>query len=208
MKNLRWLHIQDLCAGRSSPGSSSPAAVLACLFPGRTAARLFRPVIAAAFVLLAAGLSLRGAPVANADIAKLLDAGISEQVILQTIAVSQPSFDLSPDALIALKNKGATPAILSAMLSTAEGASATTAPAPSQPADATAPSADVPAAQPVQPAPTVVVTQPAQNTPAVVTIVAPPSAEPGQVSLAYFQNRKLGADPALRLVLAADRRRA
>jgi hypothetical protein len=120
----------------------------------------------------------------NADIAKLLDAGVSEQVILQTIAVSQPNFDLSPDALIALKNKGATPAVLSAMLSTAEGASATT---PS--ADATAPSADVPAAQPVQPAPTVVVTQPVQNTPAVVTIVAPPSVEPGQVSFAYFQNQ-------------------
>lgn len=62
------------------------------------------------------------APIKNADIAKLLAAGMPEEVVLEAIANGQPRFDTSADALIALKAKGATPAILKAMLKPSEAA--------------------------------------------------------------------------------------
>ncbi len=54
--------------------------------------------------------------ITNADIIKLLDAGMSEQVILQAIATGTAKFSTSADALIKLKNKGASPAILQAVM--------------------------------------------------------------------------------------------
>jgi hypothetical protein len=64
------------------------------------------------------------APMRNADVVKLLEAGMPEQVVLQAIASSQSKFDTSTDALIALKAKGATPNILTAMMRPAGAAAA------------------------------------------------------------------------------------
>ena len=62
------------------------------------------------------GIALAG-PVTNNDIIKLLEAGMQEDVILQVIAAGEPRFDSSATALVRLKEKGATPAILKAVLS-------------------------------------------------------------------------------------------
>jgi len=71
-------------------------------------------------VTLLAGSFLAGAataaPITNADIVKLLDAGMPEEVVLQAIDNGQAKFDTSANALISLKSKGATPAVLKAML--------------------------------------------------------------------------------------------
>ncbi len=81
--------------------------------------------------LLALGLlsasAAWAAPVTNADIVQLLDAQMPESVILQAIATGTPKFDTSAKALIALKNKGASPAVLNAVLNPK---SLTAAPAP------------------------------------------------------------------------------
>lgn len=66
------------------------------------------------------GLSLANAQaniLTNADIANLLDAGMGEDVILQSIATSTGKFDTSPNALIKLKKKGASSAVLQALMS-------------------------------------------------------------------------------------------
>lgn len=55
--------------------------------------------------------------VTNKDITSLLEAGMGEDVVLQAIASGEPKFDTSSGALIKLKQKGATPAILKAMMS-------------------------------------------------------------------------------------------
>jgi hypothetical protein len=76
------------------------------------------------------------APVTNADLIKLLEAGMPEEVVLQAIASGEPKFNTSSDALVLLKKKGATPAILKAVLAAPSGAAgqpkkvATAAPAP------------------------------------------------------------------------------
>lgn len=62
------------------------------------------------------------APITNADVIKLLEAGMPEEVVLQAIATGEPKFNTSSDALVQLKKKGATPAILKAMLSAPTGA--------------------------------------------------------------------------------------
>jgi hypothetical protein len=129
----------------------SRLAVVACNFvAGSTSTRILQRTLACVALLFAAGLRVQAAPVTNADVARLLAAGVSEQVIVQTIQVGQPVFDLSPDALIALKNQGATQAILSAMLATA---------------------------------------QPAASAPTDYDLNEPPSVEPSQVSLNYFQGQ-------------------
>lgn len=56
------------------------------------------------------------ATMSNNDVIKLIDAGMPEEVILKSINTSDTKFDTSPDALIKLKSKGATPAVLSAMM--------------------------------------------------------------------------------------------
>lgn len=66
--------------------------------------------------LLGLILSAQAATLTNADLIKLLDAGMPESVILQSIAGSTAKFDTSADSLIKLKQKGASPAILQAVL--------------------------------------------------------------------------------------------
>jgi hypothetical protein len=80
------------------------------------------------------------APQANAEVLKLLHAGMSESVILDKIHASAAKFDTSADALITLKQAGATEAELKAILAQPN------APA-SQPPAAT-PSAAPPATEP------------------------------------------------------------
>ena len=69
---------------------------------------------------------------ANAEVLKLLRAGMSESVVLNKIRATTDKFDTSADALVALKQAGANDAELSAVL--AQGAS----PAAQQPAAAPA----------------------------------------------------------------------
>ncbi|MEW7847782.1 hypothetical protein AB2N08_03690 [Massilia aurea] len=56
------------------------------------------------------------ASMSNADVLKLLAAGMPEEVVLEAIENSTGRFDTSANALIALKAKGATPNVLKAML--------------------------------------------------------------------------------------------
>lgn len=52
----------------------------------------------------------------NADVIKMVKAGLPETTIITAIQQSQVNFDTSPDALVELKNQGVSPAILDAML--------------------------------------------------------------------------------------------
>ncbi|HEY0061237.1 MAG TPA: hypothetical protein VGC21_03885 [Telluria sp.] len=74
------------------------------------------PLVTALLASVLVASAAMAAPVRNADVIKLLEAGMPEEVVLAAIANGQPKFDTSADALIKLKAKGATPAILSAML--------------------------------------------------------------------------------------------
>ena len=193
MTKLPWLYVSDLPAGNAHFGFLCVAASVTGLLKTSFGGRFLCPIIAGAVVFFGAGLRLQGASVMNADIARLLEAGMSEQVILQAIAVGQPDFDLSPDALIVLKNKGATPAIFSAMLATAQPAAGPASPAAAPalplaplPTDVMAtfvevPSVSAPAATPPAPA--------MPPAPAGDEVATPPAVEPDQVSFAYFQGQ-------------------
>lgn len=78
--------------------------------------------------LLGANAIASAATITNADVIKLLEAQMPESVILQSIATSTTKFDTSATALIALKNKGASPAVLNAVISP-KSLTAATAPA-------------------------------------------------------------------------------
>lgn len=53
----------------------------------------------------------------NADVLKMVQAGLSEAVVVETIKnASSTAFDVSPDALVALKNAGVGDAILTQMV--------------------------------------------------------------------------------------------
>ena len=74
--------------------------------------RLLAAVLSTAFFTQAAF----AAPIGNADVIKLLGAGMPEEVVLQAIEAGTGKFDTSANALITLKAKGATPNILKAIL--------------------------------------------------------------------------------------------
>lgn len=74
--------------------------------------RLLAAVLSTAFFAQAAF----AAQIGNADVIKLLAAGMPEEVVLQAIETGNGKFDTSANALIALKAKGATPNILKAIL--------------------------------------------------------------------------------------------
>lgn len=92
--------------------------------------------------MLGASMAASAATMTNADVVKLLEAQMPESVILQSIASSTTKFDTSANALIALKNKGASPAVLNAVISpkSLQAAPAGAAPA-ARPAPAAAPMA-------------------------------------------------------------------
>lgn len=70
-----------------------------------------------ATALLGASAAATAATMTNADVIKLLEAQMPDSVILQSIASSTTKFDTSANALIALKNKGASAAVLNAVIS-------------------------------------------------------------------------------------------
>lgn len=55
-------------------------------------------------------------PLTNADVVTMIKAGLAESTIILTIKQATPNFDTSPEALIQLKNQGASPKILDAIL--------------------------------------------------------------------------------------------
>jgi Carboxypeptidase regulatory-like domain len=91
---------------------------------------LIRPAFLAILFALLPGQLLMAAPVTNADVAKLLSAGMGDDVILNVIAGGEPKFDISPDGLIALKEKGASQAVLAAIAKRQGEGSKPSAPAP------------------------------------------------------------------------------
>lgn len=56
-------------------------------------------------------------PLTNADVVRMLQAGLSESVVVATIQANPGNYDTSPDGLIALQKAGATPNEMNAMLS-------------------------------------------------------------------------------------------
>lgn len=69
-------------------------------------------------------------PLTNADVISMLDAQLPESTIVLSIQNSGGNFDTSPQALIVLKNKGATARILDAMLNPAKSTTTKSAPQP------------------------------------------------------------------------------
>ena len=78
----------------------------------------------------------------NDSIIKMVNAQLSEKVIITTINASPGAYDTSPDALIALKQAGVSDKVITAIAAKGEGAAPDSA-APSTP-DASAPSAPLP----------------------------------------------------------------
>ena len=72
-------------------------------------------LLIAVLVLLAPGLAQEH-PLTNADVVKMLDAGIPESVVVRKIQVSETSFLTTPDALIGLKQQRVPAGVLAAMV--------------------------------------------------------------------------------------------
>jgi hypothetical protein len=60
-------------------------------------------------------------PLTNADVIKMVQAGLAESAIVATIQANPGSYDISPDGLIALKKSGVTDAEINAIVSAASG---------------------------------------------------------------------------------------
>ena len=64
-------------------------------------------------ILIALSMAFaQSAKLTNADVIKMLAAGLPESVVIQTIDSSEPAFDTSADGLIALKKAGASDAVI------------------------------------------------------------------------------------------------
>jgi hypothetical protein len=72
----------------------------------------------------------------NADLVKLVQAGVPESAIIASIRSSTPNFDLTPDGLVALHKAGATQAELEAAIAASSGTHPAN-PAPAIPAPST-----------------------------------------------------------------------
>lgn len=94
-------------------------------------------------LLFGAALSAQSKPLANADVIRMLRAGLSEGTVAQAVSsAAAVAFDTSPDGLIALKTAGVPESVISLMITRelqagASGADAPSAAAPSAPAAAT-----------------------------------------------------------------------
>src|ERR1700688_94361 len=55
-------------------------------------------------------------PLTNDDVVKMVKAGLPEGTIVSAIQATATNFDISPDALISLKNAGATQPVMDAMI--------------------------------------------------------------------------------------------
>jgi hypothetical protein len=56
------------------------------------------------------------ASLTNADVVKMVKAGVPESVIVRTIQISEPSFSITPDSLIALKHQHVPDNVMAAMV--------------------------------------------------------------------------------------------
>ena len=74
------------------------------------------------FLMLSlAGLAQAQKPLTNTDIVNLSKQGLEAVLIVKEIQSSSTSFDVSPDALIQLKNDGVAPSVMEAMLTAQAG---------------------------------------------------------------------------------------
>jgi hypothetical protein len=93
-------------------------------------ARLVQLTILLSFSLaLAVSCAAQGATdnvLTNADIARMLKAGISENIVVREIQTSKTRLDAGATALIELKNQGASDRVLDAVLDRSTGANRTT----------------------------------------------------------------------------------
>lgn len=87
-------------------------------------------VVLSALVALMHAPTMAQDPLTNAEVVKLVKAGLPESVIIQKIRTSGRNFDTSTDGLIALKQQGVPDKVIEAMLAPAT----TTADAPAPPA--------------------------------------------------------------------------
>ena len=89
-------------------------------------ARLVQLTVLLAFSLVLPVQFLAQAPadnaLTNADIVRMMKAGIPESVIVRKIQISRPDFGTSANELIELKNQGASEKILGAVLDSRSGA--------------------------------------------------------------------------------------
>lgn len=83
--------------------------------------RALRFWLVSALVLSMSAAAFSATTMTNADLIKLLDAGMPEAVVLQSINASQGTFDTSAKALIQLRDKGASPAVLKAVIARSAG---------------------------------------------------------------------------------------
>jgi hypothetical protein len=87
--------------------------------------------------------------ITNLDVIKMVQAGLSESIVINTIQSRKSKFDVSPDGLIALHKGGVTQGEMDSIMAVANG----TAPAASQPSSSTyAAAPPTPAAAPATPA--------------------------------------------------------
>ena len=110
-------------------------------------ARFTAVMAAAAMLSVFAGIGRGQAaaqpkPLVNADIVKMVKAGLAENTIVLAIQNKPSAFDTSPEELIRLKEQGVSQAVLNAMLNASNPAPAAPAPPPPEPP---------PAAQQTQP---------------------------------------------------------
>jgi hypothetical protein len=88
-------------------------------------ARLLQLTVLLTFLLALPGLAQAPTDqvLTNADIVKMMKAGLPESVIVREIQMSNTDFAISPTALIELKRQGASERILGAVLDSRMGAS-------------------------------------------------------------------------------------
>jgi hypothetical protein len=111
------------------------------------AKRAGRIAVLIAVIGMASALSAQQAqtPLTNADVVKMVKAGLSESIVVATIQANPGKYDTSPDALIALHNAGVTKAEMDALMApSAQGSSSNPAPAAPPTANGNAPAAATP----------------------------------------------------------------
>jgi hypothetical protein len=86
-------------------------------------AALLPPVLPAQITVISGNLAFQNSnseqskrPLTNMDVRKMVKSGMGEQTILLAIEQGPTKFDISPEALVQLKNAGASDALLNAML--------------------------------------------------------------------------------------------
>ena len=80
---------------------------------------LFLTMVASTLQALAQDQSL--VRLTNADIVKMVSAGIPESVLVREIQVAEPNFNISPEALISLKHKHVPDSVLGAIVDSQTG---------------------------------------------------------------------------------------